>query len=151
MIRICAWCSREYAVIRSGPGRPSPYCSDVCRHEAQRALNAGRAGGIGSSTRRRGGRNRSGDGQRSSSVPHGVCLAARVPQASRYTMNADDPQQPQVERAQQEALDKVFRPEHKARIYAAQQRLRATLKRRQAALRQQQEKERLREAAARNE
>ena len=66
-------------------------------------------------------------------------------------MHAGDSQHPQAERAQQEALNEVFRQEHKARIYAAQQRLRATLKRRQAALRQQQEKERLREAAARNE
>ena len=66
-------------------------------------------------------------------------------------MNADDPQQPQVERAQQEALDKVFRQEHKARIYAAQQRLRAALKRRQTALHQQEEEEHLREATERNE
>ena len=66
-------------------------------------------------------------------------------------MNADDPQQPQAERAQQEALDKVFRQEHKARIYAAQQRLRAALKRRQTALHQQEEEERLRETAERNE
>jgi len=35
--RICEWCSREYMVARAGPGRPSPYCSDVCRREAQNA------------------------------------------------------------------------------------------------------------------
>ena len=40
--RICEWCSTEYTVIRSGPGRPSPYCSDVCRREAQNALAKGR-------------------------------------------------------------------------------------------------------------
>ena len=42
MIRICEWCSREYEGIRSGPGRPSPYCSDDCRREAQNALAKGR-------------------------------------------------------------------------------------------------------------
>ena len=42
MIRICAWCSREYAVTRSGPGRPTPSCSDGCRREAQNALARGR-------------------------------------------------------------------------------------------------------------
>ncbi len=42
MIRVCEWCSREYEVVRSGPGRPSPYCSDVCRREAQNALAKGR-------------------------------------------------------------------------------------------------------------
>ena len=40
-------------------------------------------------------------------------------------MSVDDPQQPQAERAQREALDEVFRQERKARRYAAQQRLRA--------------------------
>ena len=42
MIRICEWCSREYQVIRSGPGRPPPYCSEACKHEAQNALARGR-------------------------------------------------------------------------------------------------------------
>ena len=42
MVRICEWCSREYEVTRSRSGRPSPYCSDVYRHEAQNALARGR-------------------------------------------------------------------------------------------------------------
>ena len=65
-------------------------------------------------------------------------------------MHPDDPQHPAAERTQQEALDEVFRQERKARIYAAQQRLRAALKRRQDAQIQQQEAEILREAAERN-
>jgi hypothetical protein len=39
--RICAWCSREYTAIRSGPGRPPIYCGEECRRAAARALNAG--------------------------------------------------------------------------------------------------------------
>ncbi len=42
MVRICEWCSREYEPVRSGPGRPPPYCSPECKHEAQNALAAGR-------------------------------------------------------------------------------------------------------------
>ena len=40
--RMCEWCSSEYTITRSGPGRPSPSCSDVCRREAQNALAKGR-------------------------------------------------------------------------------------------------------------
>jgi hypothetical protein len=61
-------------------------------------------------------------------------------------MHVDDPQQPQAEHAQAEALDDVLRQEHRARIYEGQQRLRAARERRQAALEQQAE-ELLREAA----
>jgi hypothetical protein len=39
--RICGWCSREYTAIRQGPGRPPLYCSDACRRQARKALNAG--------------------------------------------------------------------------------------------------------------
>ena len=42
MVRICEWCSREYDVMRTGRGRPPPYCSEACKHEAQNALAAGR-------------------------------------------------------------------------------------------------------------
>jgi hypothetical protein len=36
--RICEWCSIEYtAELRRG--RPSPYCSDTCRHDAKTAMS----------------------------------------------------------------------------------------------------------------
>ena len=40
--RICEWCSQPFTVTRSGRGRPPPYCSNVCKHEAQNALAKGR-------------------------------------------------------------------------------------------------------------
>ena len=42
MVRVCEWCSQAYTVPRTGRGRPSPYCSATCKHEAQNALAAGR-------------------------------------------------------------------------------------------------------------
>jgi hypothetical protein len=40
--RICEWCSRTYTDERSGSGRPPPYCSDTCKHAAQKSLAANR-------------------------------------------------------------------------------------------------------------
>jgi hypothetical protein len=40
--RICEWCSQPFTLIRSGRGRPPPYCSAACKHEAQNALAKGR-------------------------------------------------------------------------------------------------------------
>ncbi len=38
LTRICEWCSREYTPQQTGRGRPSPYCSETCKHEAQNSL-----------------------------------------------------------------------------------------------------------------
>jgi hypothetical protein len=40
--RICEWCGNPYTFIRTGHGRPPPYCSDACRHEAENSIEAAR-------------------------------------------------------------------------------------------------------------
>jgi hypothetical protein len=40
--RICEWCSQDFTVEQPGRGRPSLYCSEACKREAQNALAAGR-------------------------------------------------------------------------------------------------------------
>ena len=40
--RVCEWCSGDFTVVRSGPGRPPPYCSETCKQEAQLSLAAKR-------------------------------------------------------------------------------------------------------------
>ena len=40
--RVCEWCSGDFTVVRSGPGRPPPYCSEQCKQDAQLSLAAKR-------------------------------------------------------------------------------------------------------------
>jgi len=40
--RVCEWCSGDFTVVRSGPGRPPPYCSEKCKQDAQLSLAAKR-------------------------------------------------------------------------------------------------------------
>ena len=39
--RICEWCSNANTA-EPRRGRPSPFCSDTCRHDAKTAMSAGR-------------------------------------------------------------------------------------------------------------
>ncbi len=40
--RECEWCRNPYTFIRTGRGRPPSYCSDACRHEAEKSIDAAR-------------------------------------------------------------------------------------------------------------
>ena len=40
--RVCDWCGNPYTFVRTGRGRPPSYCNDVCRHEAENAIEAAR-------------------------------------------------------------------------------------------------------------